>query len=163
MATPHIPQFLLLGRRRVDLLARRFEPWPPSEREAQLGCAGRLTRTEAAILRLLAAHAPATVAREELLRALWNLAARSSRTLDTHVTRLRRKLEDDPSAPRHLMTVYRVGYRLEWAEQGGATGPASSSTVATPPAIDPASSPFRAAPPSSNGHFGPSNSAAAAS
>jgi DNA-binding response OmpR family regulator len=36
----------------------------------------------------------------------------ASRTVDTHVAELRRKLEDDPAEPRHLLTVYKVGYRF---------------------------------------------------
>jgi len=36
-----------------------------------------------------------------------------SRTVDTHVAELRRKLEDAPSAPRHIVTVRKIGYRLE--------------------------------------------------
>ncbi len=94
-----------------------------------------LTRTEAAILRLLAVRAPATVTREELLRSLWNLAARSSRTLDTHVTRLRRKLEDDPAAPRYVLTVYRVGYRLELPPQTAAAVSAPRAMAAPPNSI----------------------------
>lgn len=150
VATPLIPPVLILGRRRVDLLARCFDPWPASAPDARLIGSGRLTRTEVAILRLLAAHAPATVPREEILRALWNLAARSSRTLDTHITRLRRKLEDNPAAPHHLMTVYRVGYRLEWTacepaapdasdpKPAGSNGSAENGSAAS---ADPSQSP----------------------
>jgi DNA-binding response OmpR family regulator len=36
-----------------------------------------------------------------------------SRTVDTHVAELRRKLERDPAKPRHIVTVRKVGYRLE--------------------------------------------------
>jgi DNA-binding response OmpR family regulator len=35
-----------------------------------------------------------------------------SRTVDTHVAELRRKLEDDPAEPRHILTVWKIGYRL---------------------------------------------------
>lgn len=178
VATPHIPPVLILGRRRVDLLARRFDPWPPSAADARLVGSGRLTRTEVAILRLLASHAPATVPRDEILRALWNLAARSSRTLDTHITRLRRKLEDNPAAPHHLMTVYRVGYRLEWtacepappgpsqnAPLNGHAAPLSDRLPASPepPCAAPLLPPIDALLPSQNGHLGHSNSAASSS
>ena len=71
-----------------------------------------LTPTEVTILRYLHAKAGATVARDELLRRIWGVGAGASRTLDTHIARLRRKLETDPAAPRHLMTVHAVGYRL---------------------------------------------------
>ena len=109
---PTVPTLLQLGARVVDLAQRRIEP-ADDDGESGRSPGMRLTRTESAILRLLAQHAPATVHREELLRTLWNLAPRSSRTLDTHMTRLRRKVEDDPAAPRFVLTVYRVGYRLE--------------------------------------------------
>jgi DNA-binding response OmpR family regulator len=36
-----------------------------------------------------------------------------SRTVDTHITELRRKLERDPAEPRHVLTVRKAGYRLE--------------------------------------------------
>lgn len=119
MALPTVPTLLQLGPRIVDLVKRRIEP-PLSDGDSGRMPGLKLTRTESAILRLLAQHAPATVHRDELLRTLWNLAPRSSRTLDTHMTRLRRKVEDDPSAPRYVLTVYRVGYRLELPVAGGA-------------------------------------------
>lgn len=112
MDHPTPATFLSLGPRLVDLGRRRVDASPKPGQLLPLA-SEHLTRTEAAILRFLAAHAPATVTRDDLLRSLWNLAPRSSRTLDTHITRLRRKLEDDPAAPRYLLTVYRVGYRLE--------------------------------------------------
>jgi DNA-binding response OmpR family regulator len=125
------PAILQLGSRRVDLARRSVEE--TSRPGSLVDSAGvRLTRTEAAILGLLVGRAPATVTREELLRTLWNLAARSSRTLDTHVTRLRRKLEDDPAAPRFVLTVYRVGYRFEPPAQSAAIGSASWRPSAPP-------------------------------
>jgi two-component system alkaline phosphatase synthesis response regulator PhoP len=36
-----------------------------------------------------------------------------SRTVDTHVAELRRKLEDDASTPRHILTVRKAGYRIQ--------------------------------------------------
>ena len=52
--------------------------------------------------------------RRELMRDVWGYEdGVTSRTLDTHVAELRRKLEDDPSGPRYLHTVWRVGYRLD--------------------------------------------------
>lgn len=121
MDLPIVPTLLQLGPRIVDLAKRRIEP-ALSDGEGSRPPGQKLTRTESAILRLLAQHAPATVHREELLRTLWNLAPRSSRTLDTHMTRLRRKVEDDPAAPRFVLTVYRVGYRLELPVAAAAPG-----------------------------------------
>ena len=55
----------------------------------------------------------AVVARHELLREVWGYhESVLSRTLDTHVGELRRKLERDPGAPQYILTVRKTGYRL---------------------------------------------------
>jgi two-component system response regulator MtrA len=52
--------------------------------------------------------------RVALLRDVWGHAADvMTRTVDIHVGELRRKLEDDPAAPRHFVTVWKAGYRFE--------------------------------------------------
>jgi DNA-binding response OmpR family regulator len=71
-----------------------------------------LTPTEAEILRALRRRAGDPVRREDLLESVWGTSDLLTRTLDTHVTRLRRKIEPDPARPRHLLTVHGVGYRL---------------------------------------------------
>jgi DNA-binding response OmpR family regulator len=71
-----------------------------------------LTPTEVDLLRALAAKKGEVVSREDLTREIWGLGARSTRTLDTHVARLRKKVEADPANPRNLVTVHGVGYRL---------------------------------------------------
>jgi two-component system alkaline phosphatase synthesis response regulator PhoP len=54
------------------------------------------------------------VPRLELMRQVWGYsAAVVTRTVDTHVAELRRKLESDPASPRHILTVRKVGYRLK--------------------------------------------------
>lgn len=56
----------------------------------------------------------AVASRMELLRDVWgHRAAVVTRTVDFHISELRRKLEDDPSNPRHILTVRKAGYRLE--------------------------------------------------
>ncbi|MDF1503765.1 response regulator transcription factor [Roseisolibacter sp. H3M3-2] len=56
----------------------------------------------------------AVATRDELLREVWRYdASVTSRTVDTHVLELRRKLEDDPANPRHVLTVRKTGYRLQ--------------------------------------------------
>jgi DNA-binding response OmpR family regulator len=65
------------------------------------------------LLALLAARG-AAVSRLELLRRVWGYpSAVVTRTVDTHVAELRRKLEERPSTPRHLITVRKLGYRLQ--------------------------------------------------
>ena len=54
--------------------------------------------------------------RQELLKEVWGYGAFVlSRTVDSHVAELRRKLEVDPARPRHILTVWKIGYRFESA------------------------------------------------
>jgi DNA-binding response OmpR family regulator len=55
--------------------------------------------------------------RSELLREVWGYhESVLSRTLDTHVGELRRKLEEDPARPRYILTVRKTGYQLALAD-----------------------------------------------
>jgi len=56
----------------------------------------------------------AVATRHDLLREVWgHHAAVVSRTVDTHILELRKKLERDPAHPRHILTVRKTGYRLQ--------------------------------------------------
>ena len=71
-----------------------------------------LTRTELRLLSELAAADGKVVTREQLLERVWGYDYfGDTRLLDVHVRRLRRKVEDDPSEPRLVLTVRGVGYR----------------------------------------------------
>jgi DNA-binding response OmpR family regulator len=73
----------------------------------------RLTRTEFRLLLELARCDGRVCTREELLERVWGYGYfGDSRIVDVHVRRLRLKIEDDPSHPRHVMTARGVGYRL---------------------------------------------------
>jgi DNA-binding response OmpR family regulator len=73
-----------------------------------------VTRKEFELLDLLASHPGRTFRRSELLEDVWDSAwDGDSATVTVHVRRLRRKVEVDPSTPRHLLTVWGVGYRWE--------------------------------------------------
>jgi len=73
----------------------------------------RLTLMEAELLRYLIANAGRAVSRREILEEVWNLHEDTdTRAIDNFVVRLRRYVEDDPSDPRHLLTVRGVGYRF---------------------------------------------------
>lgn len=72
-----------------------------------------LSRKEFGVLRLLAARAGEVVTRDELLDEVWGYDQYpTTRTVDNHVSLLRSKIEDDPSKPRHLLTIHGVGYKL---------------------------------------------------
>jgi two-component system response regulator RegX3 len=90
----------------------------PSRREATL--AGRpveLARKEFDLLELLMREAGAVVTRERLIEEVWDTNwFGSTKTLDVHVAAVRKKLGDDPSAPRYLHTVRGVGFRFASAE-----------------------------------------------
>ncbi|MEQ1508669.1 MAG: winged helix-turn-helix domain-containing protein, partial [Myxococcota bacterium] len=78
------------------------------------GTRSTLTPREVDALRYLWDHRSVPVARDELLAAVWKVPAdRTSRACDTVITRLRRKLERNPSAPDHLITQFGIGYRFE--------------------------------------------------
>jgi len=73
-----------------------------------------LYRKEFDLLMLLSNRLGQVVTRDECLDTLWwgqDLA--DTRTLDTHVKRLRQKIEYEPSEPRHLITIRGVGFRLD--------------------------------------------------
>jgi two-component system response regulator RegX3 len=73
----------------------------------------RLSALEAGILRCLVARRGKATTRAQILDAVWGrYAAVTDRTIDFHVKNLRRKIEDDPEAPRVLVTDHGVGYRF---------------------------------------------------
>jgi two-component system response regulator RegX3 len=73
-----------------------------------------LSRKEFDLLALFATRLGQVVTREVCLDTLWwGLELSDTRTLDTHVKRLRQKIEDDPANPRHLTTIRGVGFRLD--------------------------------------------------
>lgn len=117
---------------RIEALLRRGRPRPgdPAQR-APLSFAdvevrpatrtvlraGRevaLAPKEFDLLLALMDHEGAAVSRADLLRDVWQLSGRiHTRTVDTHVAELRRKLEPEPQNPQHILTVRKVGYRFE--------------------------------------------------
>lgn len=118
---------------RVEALLRRAAPAPPrvpalaalerfgavevlpaSRQVRRRGDAISLTPKEYDLLVALIRRRGAVATRLELLTEVWGYDNDvQSRTVDTHVAELRRKLEEDPARPRHLLTVRKTGYRLE--------------------------------------------------
>lgn len=116
---------------RVKALLRRAAPRADGTRDSaqRFGCievhvsTRRVTRGGAPVplaplefdlLLALMRRGGAIATRFDLLREVWGYHAQVvSRTVDTHIAELRRKLEDDPANPRHILTVRKSGYRLQ--------------------------------------------------
>ncbi|MFG2833353.1 response regulator transcription factor [Streptomyces zaomyceticus] len=75
-----------------------------------------LTRKEFDLLEFLARRPGIVVARGELFRQVWLQTYRGERTVDIHLSWLRRKLGESAARPRYLHTVRHVGIKLEYAE-----------------------------------------------
>ena len=73
----------------------------------------RLTLMEAELLRHLVRRAGQVISRKSLLEEVWGLREDTdTRAIDNFIVRLRKYIEDEPSRPRHLLTVRGVGYRF---------------------------------------------------
>jgi len=85
-----------------------------STREARrAGEEVRLTAKEFDLIWFLASHPRRVFSRDQLMTSVWGYTrAIDTGTVTVHIRRLRQKLETDPSSPRHLQTVWGVGYRL---------------------------------------------------
>ena len=113
-----VEALLRRGRAPGGLAEReRFGPvevTPASRSVSRSGTSVTLAPKEYDLLIALLRRRGAVATRVELLREVWGYAAEvQSRTVDTHIAELRAKLEDDPAAPRHILTVRKAGYRLE--------------------------------------------------
>jgi DNA-binding response OmpR family regulator len=72
-----------------------------------------LTMMEASVLRYLIEHEGKPVSRKAMLENVWGLQENiDTRPIDNFIVRLRRYMEDDPTKPRHLLTVRGMGYRF---------------------------------------------------
>jgi two-component system response regulator MtrA len=89
------------------------EVHPASRTVLLRGDAVALTPKEFDLLLALIRRRGAVASRNELLREVWDHhAVVMTRTVDIHIAELRRKLEEDSSNPRHILTVWKAGYRL---------------------------------------------------
>jgi DNA-binding response OmpR family regulator len=102
-------------RRAVESFAfgeARLEP--RTRRAWKAGREVGLTRKEFELLRYLVENPSEVLTRERLLNAVWGYERfPTTRTVDTHVLRLRQKFETDPERPAHILTVHGQGYRFE--------------------------------------------------
>jgi DNA-binding response OmpR family regulator len=73
-----------------------------------------VTPMEFNLLLALLERRGAVASRLDLLKEVWGHSSSVlTRTVDTHAAELRRKLEDDPARPRHILTARKAGYRLQ--------------------------------------------------
>jgi len=99
------PDSIRLGDAEID-----FRKLTCRRRDAELNLSAREFR----MLEVLAAARERPVSREEFLDKVWEYNAYpTTRTVDNQILALRQKLETDPAAPRHLLTVHGIGYRLK--------------------------------------------------
>jgi len=102
---PHGREFFSFGR--VDLDFKKFEA---SKKGKKL----ELTPLEFHMLRLLVERKGEVLTRDDFLDGIWgedNVSV-SSRTVDSHIANIRKKIEDDPSNPRHILSIRGVGYKF---------------------------------------------------
>jgi DNA-binding response OmpR family regulator len=72
-----------------------------------------LTPREFGLLRFFICHEGEVLSRDKLLDAVWGYPGSPlTRTVDTHIAKLRKKVEANPNDPRHIVTVHRVGYKF---------------------------------------------------
>ena len=114
---------------RVDAVLRRFDNSPAHEEPMEIGDmridpAARqvfvrdeevqLTQREFDVLLFLARHPGQVFSRNQLMDAVWQYSFYTdTSTVTVHIRRLRAKIEADPSQPRHIQTVWGVGYRFQ--------------------------------------------------
>jgi two-component system response regulator MtrA len=104
-ARPNAPRIIEFGDIVVDTasrtVSREGEPVSLTPKAYKLLCA-------------LVQRGGAVASRNELLREVWgHRGFVPTRTVDSHMAEIRRKLEADPAHPRHFVTVWKVGYRFE--------------------------------------------------
>lgn len=103
--------------RPMDLEAHRFGAFRLDARRRELTRCGQivpLTQREYELLLFLVAQAGRAFSRNELLQWVWGDGFDGyEHTVNSHINRLRAKIEDEPGNPHHIVTVWGVGYRFE--------------------------------------------------
>jgi DNA-binding response OmpR family regulator len=101
---PGLAEHLTAGPVRIDARSRRAY-----KNDVELS----LTVREFDLLAFLLAHPGQAYSREQLMREVWGWTFGDQSTVTVHVRRLREKIEDDPTRPALIQTVWGIGYRLD--------------------------------------------------
>ena len=91
----------------VELDFHKYESWKAGQDLS-------LTPLELKILNLMITKKGRVITRDEFLDAIWgvdNLVV-SHRTVDSHIAHIRKKIEDNPSSPKHILSVHSIGYKF---------------------------------------------------
>jgi len=111
-----------LGERRGVIEIGDLRLDPGSRTLTKNGGAIELAAREFDLLHLLMANAGSVVRREHIMDEVWDPHwFGATKTLDVHISWLRKKIEDDPSAPRYITTIRGVGFRFVSAEDAAGT------------------------------------------
>lgn len=103
-SSSHLAKVIRFGDVEVDLTRRVI---------MRRGKPVRLTPLEYNLLRFFINNVDRALTRDMILNAVWGFESYpNTRTVDVHVVKLRQKLEPDPAAPRHVLTVHGLGYRF---------------------------------------------------
>lgn len=113
---------VLLRRKKNEGMSKYIEEGDlrieSEEREAYLrGDLLDLSPMEFEILELMAGRVGRTVSREEILKKIWGIGGEDTRTVDVHISRIRKKLDDGKSPHLTIRTSRGRGYRLTWEEE----------------------------------------------
>ena len=102
------PTSVRVGRYTIDLANHRIEP------ADRTGAAVHLTRTEWQLLQAVVREPGKLISQRQLLEQVWGPTyAAETQYVRQYMAQLRRKLEDDPTRPRHLLTEPGMGYRFQ--------------------------------------------------
>ena len=99
-----VPEVYLFGDVEID-----FTHFKVKRKDKELD----LTSLEAEILKYFIAHQGEVITRESLLDKIWGYEKYpTTRTIDNHILKLRKKIETDPSHPKYILSIYGEGYRF---------------------------------------------------
>ncbi|NLD06234.1 MAG: response regulator transcription factor [Synergistaceae bacterium] len=113
---------VLLRRKKDEEISRTIEEGElmidREEREVFLrGVLLDISPMEFEILDLMVGRIGRTLSREEILKKIWGIGGEDTRTIDVHISRLRKKLDDGKSPQLTIQTLRGRGYRLSWEEE----------------------------------------------